>query len=258
MTTTTIIVAVLASLFVLVAVTFTLQQIEKTNRDRKALVAALKSQTRNFYHLLEGFPEGFLSRDLKLLVGQCLNDGLDQLLRLEPRNPQHQEDKRQLEEKLAQIHTSSSETANYQPLVDANQIQEVQKLLNSLYNVVQRLNKTKRLSTLQTEQYGRQIKRLALRVALDAHSSQAQQALAAGKPRLAIHHYGLAIDKLSKNNTDGSYNAQIAAYQQRRDDLESQANQQPVKADDEAVNGAWKEFEENQDENAWKKKNVYD
>jgi len=258
MTTTTIIVAVLASLFVLVAVTFTLQQIEKTNRDRKALIAALRSQTRNFHYLLEGFPEGFLSRDLKLLVGQCLNDGLDQLLRLEPRNPQHQLDKRQLEEKLAQIHAGPETAGGYQPLRNGEQIQEVQKLLNSLYNVVQRLYKNKRLSGLQADQYGRQIKRLATRVALDAHLSAAQQAIGAGKPRLAVHHYGLAIDKMTKDNADGIYSAQIAACQQRRDDLENSSNPHGPAADDEAVSGEWKEFEENQDDNAWKKKTVYD
>lgn len=255
MTSTTIIVAVLASLFVLVAVTFTLQQIEKTNRDRKALVAALKSQTRNFHYLLEGFPEGFLSRDLKLLVGQCLHDGLDQLLKLEPRNPQHQQEKQQLEEKLAQVRAQPDEAARYQPLSDAAQIQEVQKLLNSLYNVVQRLHQSKRLSALQADQYGRQVKRLATRVALDAHLSSAQQAKAAGKPRLAIHHYSLAIDKMNKDNADGSYTAQIAACQQRKNDLETQAEQQG--AGDEAVKDEWKEFNE-QKEDAWKKKAIYD
>jgi len=257
MTTTTIIIAVLASLFVLVAVTFTLQQIEKTNRDRKALVAGLKNQTRNFSYLLEGFPDGFLSRDLKLLVGQCLHDGLDQLLRLEPRNAQHQEEKRQLEDKLAQIRNQAGE-APYQPLADAAQIQEVQKLLNSLFNVVQRLLQNKRLNASQADQYGRQIKRLATRVALDAHLNNAQQASSAGKFRLAVHHYGLVIEKMTKNNKDGSYSAQIAAYEQRRAELEALASQQENGGGDAEVKGEWKEFDEQQKDENWKKKAIYD
>src|SRR5689334_22842308 len=119
MTTSTIIIAVLLALSVLVAVTFTLQQIEKNSREKKALIAALKSQTRNFQYLLEGFPEGFLSRDLKLLVGQCLGDGLDQLLRLEARNAALQQERRQLTERMAALQAQPADQATYQPLSDA-------------------------------------------------------------------------------------------------------------------------------------------
>lgn len=259
MTTTTIIIAVLVALALLVAVTFTLQQIEKNNREKRAMIAALKSQNRNFLYLLESFPEGFLSTDLKLLVGRCLADGLDRLLRLEPRDSQLSQERRRLDERLTQLQAQPAQAVNYQPLTDAAQIQEVQKLLNSLYNVVQRLHQTKRLDTAQAEHYSRQVQRLATRVALDSHLSAAQQAVAGGKLSLAIHHYGLAIDKMTKDNADGIYAAQIVNYKQRKLDLEARLNQQPeAGTPPDAVSDEWKEFEANRDDAAWKKKALYD
>lgn len=228
MSTSTIIIAVLACVFVLIAVTFTLQQMEKSTNEKNELIASLKTQARNFQYLLEGFPEGLLSRDLKLLVCQCIAESLEQLLRIDRKNPQHAQAHRQLQEKITQVQVQaqSAVSSAYQPLTNPVQIQEVQKLLNSLYNVVQRLYQNKRLSAEQAGIYGNQVQRLATRIALDANLAAAQQALQNGKPRLAQHHYGIAIEKMSKDNADGQFTAQIAACQQRHADLDKVASSQ--------------------------------
>src|SRR5690606_17196532 len=95
-----------------------------------------------------------------------------------------------------------------------------QKLLNNLYNVVQRLYQNKRMNAAQAETYSKQVQRLSTRLALDTHLNIAQQALGDRKPRLAIHHYGQAIEKMSKDNGDGLFTAQIEAYQLRCQELE--------------------------------------
>lgn len=225
MSTTAIVIAVLVCVFVLVAVTLTLQQMEKNTNERNALIATLKTQTRNLQYLLEGFPPGFLSRDLKLLVCQCIAESVEQLLRLERKNPEHAQLHRQLQEKIAQLKTQGEAPA-YQPLTNPAQIQEAQKLLTSLYNVVQRLYQNKRLNAQQATAYGKQVQRLATRIALDTNLAAAQQAMQNGKPRLAQHHYGIAIEKMSKDNTDGQFTAQIASLQQRNAELEKIADAQ--------------------------------
>lgn len=235
MSTTAIVAAILACIFILIAVAFTLQQMEKNNNEKSALIASLKTQARNFQHLLEGFPEGLLNRDLKLLVCQCIAESLEQLLRLDRKNPQHAQMHQQLQEKITQLQAQSPTPTTYQPLTNPAQIQEVQKLLNSLYNVVQRLHQNKRLNAAQTGTFGKQIQRLATRIGLDANLTAAQQALQNNKPRLAQHHYGIAIEKMSKDNADGQFTAQIAAYQQRHAELEKMASSQaangPLSAD---------------------------
>jgi hypothetical protein len=257
MATSTIIIAVLACLFILVAVTITLQQIEKANAKKSALIAALKGQTRNFQQLLDGFPEGFLNRDLKLLVCQCITDCLDQLLRIDRGNPQHHQQQRQLTERIAQLQSQPAAQSQYQNLNNPAQMQEMQKLLNNLYNVVQRLYQNKRLNSTQSESYSKQVRRLATRLALDTHLNTAQQALAEHKLRLAIHHYGQTIEKMGKDNEDGSFTAQIEAYQQRIQELEvldqQLQKQQQAKS---TASAEWKTLEPKED--PLQKKNVYD
>jgi hypothetical protein len=256
MATSTIVIAVFACLFILVAVTITLQQIEKANAKRGALIATLKGQTRNFQQLLEGFPEGFLSRDLKLLVCQCIGEGLDQLVRIDRGNQQHAQMQRQLADRVAQLQAQPADQSQYQALNPA-QMQELQKLLNSLYNVVQRLYQNKRLNAAQAESYSKQVQRLSTRLGLDTHLNVAQQALGERKLRLAIHHYGQAIDKMSKDNSDGSFTAQIDAYRQRCQELEALDQQmQKQQQASSATNAEWKSLEPKED--LLQKKNVYD
>ncbi|HET8710454.1 MAG TPA: hypothetical protein VFM32_03695 [Spongiibacteraceae bacterium] len=253
MSTTAIVIAVLVCVFVLIAVAFTLQQVEKNTEERNALIASLKTQTRNFQYLLEGFPEGFLSSDLKLLVCQCIAESLDQLVKLERKNPQHAQQQRQLQEKITQLQAQTATSTNYQPLTNPAQIQEAQKLLNSLYNVVQRLYQNKRLTAAQAGSYGKQVQRLATRIALDSNLAAAQKALQNGKPRLAQHHYGIAIEKMSKDNADGQFTAQIAALQQRHVELEKVADAQTT---NETLSDDWKSVGAETEKPL--KKNIYD
>lgn len=257
MATSTIIIAIFACLFVLAAVTITLQQIEKANAKKSALIAALKSQNRNFQQLLDGFPEGFLNRDLKLLVCQCIADCLEQLLRIDRGNPQHQQQQRQLTERIAQLQSQPATQSQYQNLNNPAQMQEMQKLLNNLYNVIQRLYQNKRLNSAQAESYSKQVQRLGTRLALDTHLNIAQQALGEQKLRLAIHHYGQTIEKMGKDNADGSFTAQIESYQQRIQELEVLDQQLQKQQQAKSTAGAeWKTLEPKED--LLQKKNVYD
>lgn len=258
MATSTIVIAIFACLFILVAVTITLQQVEKANAKKGALIAALKGQTRNFQQLLEGFPEGFLSRDLKLLVCQCIGEGLDQLVRIDRTNPQHLQVQRQLSERVTQLQAQPADQSQYQTLNNPAQMQELQKLLNNLYNVIQRLYQNKRMNAAQAESYSKQVQRLSTRLALDTHLNIAQQALSEHKPRLAIHHYGQAIDKMSKDNGDGSFTAQIEAYQLRCQELEVVDQQlQKQQQSSSATNAEWEKTMKPK-EDLLQKKNVYD
>lgn len=254
MSTTAIITTISAALAVLVVVVFAMQQIEKSNNEKQALIAALKSRLRGFHHLLDGFPEGFLSADLRALVCHCLLDSTDQLIKLEPRNKDHRAERDRIMERLNKIR-SEVVTAGYQPLTNPDQIQEVQRLLNSLYNVVQKLVERKRITQLEGASFARQIATLTVRVAVDSHLQSAQQALSDGKPRLAIHYYSLAVDKMKKSNTDGQYSSQMQLYEQRIAELEVLAEQQQTSAVATPAE-EWEDFRE--DDDAWKKKSLYD
>lgn len=254
MSTTTIIIAVSASLAVLVIVVFTLQQLERSNQAKQATIAALKVRLRNFQHLLDGFPEGFLSRDLRVLVCRCLLDALDQLIKLEPRQAQLRQEHVAISERMQQLRNQPPQ-GGYQPLTDAEQIKDVQRLLAALLGVVEKLIASKRLPDTEGAHYRHEISALTLRITLDSYLQAAQQALAAGKPRLAVHYYRLAADKMRKHNGAGHYSDQLQLCDQRIVELEQLAEHTSTTAA-EPPEDAWKGLDE--EDATWKKKSVYD
>jgi hypothetical protein len=256
MSTNTILVLIGLGLLLMAAIAVAMQQIEKGKAQRAELIAALRQRARGFQQLLEGFPDGFLGRDLKLLVCQCWYENIEQLAGVERKNPQIETLRQHVQERLEQIRSLPANTP-HEPLTNPAQMQEVQKLLNLLFNAVQKLGQAKRLTPAQTEAYGRQIGQLVTRVGLDSHLAAAQEAMTGGKPRLAVHHYQLAIDKMNKHNPDGSFNARIAALSARvtaLENIEKTAAAKPAApapADD-----AWKDF--GAKDESWKKKSIYD
>jgi hypothetical protein len=255
MSTTIIIALIGAGLLLMAVIAVGMQQIEKNRAQRAELIAALRMRARSFQQLLEGFPDGFLSRDLKLLVCQCWYEGVEQLSRLDRNNAQIEPLRKQLLERMEQIKAQPA-NAPYQPLTNPAQMQEVQRLLNNLLNAVQKLGQAKRLNAAQTQHYSAQISDLVLRVGLDGHVTAAQEAIATGKPRLAVHHYQLAIDKMNKNNPEGTYTTQIAAFAGRIAALEAAENNVAETQPAETGGDAWKKFGEKDE--TWKKKSVYD
>src|SRR5690606_1128505 len=183
-------------------------------------------------------------------------DTTDQLLKLDRKDPLFQQWRREMNERMTQLQAQPATAGQYQVLTDAVQIQEVQKLLTSLFNVVQNLLKTKRLSAPQANAYAQQVLRLNTRIAVDANLAAAQSALQNGKPRLAAHYYGIAIDKMSKDNVDNSYTSQIAAYSQRKVELEAHEAVE-TQEQNKSLGGEWAALEKAHADTP-PKKNVYD
>jgi hypothetical protein len=255
MSTTLIIVLVSIGLFALVAVAFTLQIVEKNNRERRQRVAALKAQARDFDYMLEGFPAGFLNRDLRLLVCQCLADAYTRIGQLDRR------ERSQLAGALSKLRTQRQQLADetsspaYQAITDTKKIKEIQELLNLLANLVSKLQSSGRITAQQADLYVRQIRRLLTRSSVDAYRAAAAQALESGKPRLAAHYHGLAVERMSKDNSDGFFTEQIPQLRAQIAALEQQDSDADVK-DTSPLGDDWDAFDEPDD--AWKKKALYD
>lgn len=257
MSTPLIIGLLAAGLFILIAIAVALQGIEKRRKERRMMENALNSRARNFQHLLDGFPQGFLSRDLQVLVCKCLADAYEKLVQVDPKNKTYQRQRDLNEERLAQF----KEKANALQVVnlgDLVQIKEVQKLLTSLHKFIAQLMDTKRISPQEAKAYSQQIRGLILQTTLDALNLQINDALAESKHRLAMHHIQSAIDKLTRENTAGQHGARISAFKQQLAELEAQVNE--LEADSmarrEEADKEWDEI--NKPDDSWKKKAIYD
>jgi hypothetical protein len=257
MSTELIIGGVAFALLALIAIAITIQTIEKNTKEKRRLETALKSRARNFQYLLEELPDGFLSKELQQLVCHSLIDVYEQLTQLQPKSNEFSHQLTRYKQQLAQVNALEHSPAP-PTLTDLGQIKEIQQLLSSLFNFIAKLSGSKRINNQQAQFYAQQIRRVMLQTSLDGLNESANQAKHAGKLRLALHNYHMAIDKIKKENADGHFNRHLEAFQQRAEDVESQLSEHEVqtKAEQKERAERWNEMEK--EDNAWKKKAMYD
>jgi len=95
---------------------------------------------------------------------------------------------------------------------------------------------------------------LALQITVDGHVLNAKAGLSAGKPRLAIHFYSLALKLLTSENAGKIFDKQILQLTQHIAKLEAGLGNKAPTPDDPSAD--WEKFEKESAE--WKKKNLYD
>lgn len=250
---------IFALLIVLVGYAFVYQTLEKRRKRRQRLLTALKHRERSFKYMVSGFPPGFLTRDLTLIVYRALLDACEQLSRLEPRDRSHLEDytyySNELETLKQQDHPQRGR------LEHPEQVGELKLLLQDLYRFIALQAERGNLGPSQGEAYKEQIKRLAVQMSVDAHAINARQAQAAGKPKLALHFYNLARKQLLRENGGQGYQKQLGQISGVIAKLEEQLAQAP-EASQTAAGPApeeekeWEHFTE--EAAGWKKKQLYD
>lgn len=260
MSTTIIISLIGAGLLLMIGIAYFIQVMEKNNQEKQRLMFALRERAEHFKLMLENFPKGFLTSDLQLLMCKCLLDILDQLVANDKRNrQQHTESIAQTTQLFEQIKANPSQ-GGYQSLNDTKHIQQVQKMLSALYKFIVNLREANKLSEAEAIKYAQQIRRLNVISSVDAYRLASNVALNEGKPRLAVHHQLMSIDKMKKENGDGFFNERIEAAKARLSDLndavtalEEAEKQSLAKSKQE-----WDKFQEQSQQEEWKKKAIYD
>lgn len=250
-------------LALLVCYAFISQTIHNKRELRKRLVAALKSRARTFKYILESFPQGFLSRDMTLLVQRTLADTLEQLIKLEPREQVNivnlQEVSRQMSATLQEPSVTQP-----QPLESPQKIREVRLLLEELHRFVYKMELKGSLTRNQADAYRNELKRLILRTTVDSYMLNGRIAQENSKIRLAIHYFELTIDLLFREGLTQTYAETVENLReqitrlQTLADLEAKAEQPTEQelAEQAEIANEWNEFTEK--DNQWKKKRIYD
>jgi hypothetical protein len=257
MSTVVIVALVAISLFVLVSIAVTMQTIEKNNKEKRRVESGLASRARNFQYMLEGFPKGFLSRDLQILVCKCLLDVYEQLVRLNSKKKEYKQDLARTQQKMQEF-TALPARSDSITLTNTAQIKDIQKLLTSLHTFIAKLMESKRINAAEAKIYSQQIRRLMVQTSADGLTQAINEALQAGKERLALHHMRTAVDKMQKENADGFFSDRIAQYQQRiqATDTAAQKVEEESKKRRSEADAEWEEI--NKPDDSWKKKAIYD
>ncbi|WP_101759403.1 hypothetical protein [Oceanicoccus sp. KOV_DT_Chl] len=257
MSTTVIVGIITIGLFILVTLAITMQTIDKNNKEKRRLEAALNSRSRNFDYMLDGFPEGFLSRDLQVLVCNCLVEVYSQLYQINSKNKDYKDKLDKANMRMAECKQKPANAPSV-TLSDPEQIKEVQKMLTSLFNFIAKLAASGRVNSKEAKIYGQQVRRLIVQTSVDALAEPIQNAIKQSKPRLAIHYLHMIIEKMKKENNDGFYTDRINQYTAKIAELEVQATKVDAKEDPNraAADAEWDEL--NKPDDTWKKKAVYD
>lgn len=253
MSTALIIALIGLALIMMVGIAITMQNIEKSKKEKRRLETGLRARARNFQFMLDGFPEGFLGKDLRALVAQCLVEVHTQLATLTPKDKSNQTAQNKSQQLLDQIRNESGEQKTLQ-LNDPKQIKDIQKLLGNLGTFIDKLIASKRINAKQAKVYTYQIQRLHLQTTIDAIEDAARQAIRDKKYKLAIHYLQMAIDKMNNNNTAGLFSPRIEKLQTLVEEFSGQAEQAEAKrkeADEE-----WDQIDKGDE--SWKKKALYD
>jgi len=260
MSTTVIISLVAVVLFVMMAVALTIQSIDKSNKEKKRMLTALKGRARNFEYVLETLPAGFLSPELYMLVCQQNLDTCEQLSQLDSGNAEF----KALFDAAYQRHDMAKKQPTAQKAFafnDSKQIKEVKQLLTMLFNFIISLQKSGKLNAQQAGAFANQVKQLMLQSETDALMGAAKDAAGKGKFKLSIHYHNMVIDKYKKQNASGAYNDKIAILKQQIEELNKHAaNEAPsptASAVDDETAKEWDSVVSADDDN-WKKKAIYD
>lgn len=265
MSTASIIVAIVILLGLLVSYAFVQQTVQTKREQRVRLISALKNRCRSFKFMLNGFPEGFLSKELKILVQRSLADVCEQLSTLEPKESGHLQYLQVVNAQM--IETQRQTPAQQAPaLENPQQIKDVRASLEELHKYVYKLEAKQSIPRNQSQIFRNQIKTLALQVAVDGHSINGNNARQSGKTKLAIHYFELAFNLIARDANAGTLSkrldrlrtliAQLKAQQAEEEDLDIPTHSSEEQDQSEEVQEEWDKFSEPED--VWKKKNIYD
>lgn len=260
MSSEAIISLLVVSMLALVSIAFVMQTVERNRRERIRAESQLRKRLENLVYMLDHFPPNFLSTDLKGLVCKSVIDVYEQLLKIAPRNKVYQEGLQAIAKRWNDI--KGGNNSGYQPLDNTSQVRDIKALLGLLNNFVNRLFETGTITKLQAAEYSRQLKLLFSQTAIDQYSIAARKAESDQKYRLAIHYYESALDKMKKTALDAAMHEQMLAFQKRITELREMAPAQPDPGSANELESAerdkeWSAFV-GKDEDAWKKKKVYD
>lgn len=250
--------AVIVLLMTAVCYAFFVHTVSKKKLQQEKLVQTLEQRIKNFRYLLSGFPEGYLPKDMLLLLYNQLVDAAQQLTSLKPKESRYVDELSSFTRELSDIQRKPPSQKRFR-LESAAQGKEIKQYLTELNQFIQRLNSRGKLPKAQMEAHQADIKSLVLNIAVDAYVDQAKESEKTGKPRMALHFYTLARNLLDKEKVNASHKELKAELDRQVIRLTELAGTGVKSQDSEPTEDTsskdWNKFN---GDDGWKKKAVYD
>lgn len=263
MSSVTVITGIIIILCVLVCYAFVFQTIQNKRQKRARLLSALQARARTFKYMLSGFPANFLSKDLTLLVYRSLIEVCEQLVRLDPNEASYAQDLQSYSNQMLEVQKQTRPSAT--PRIDSpQQIKEIKMCLEELHKFLYQLEAKNVLPKKQADSFRNQIKFLVLQVTVDNYTINGRKAMHADKKPLSLHYFNLALNLIVREGKTFQFQEKAEELKAIIAELEKEVTNERVQvpisdqeqAEQAEVEEEWDKFSDQEDN--WKKKNVYD
>ncbi|WP_207886444.1 hypothetical protein [Pseudomonas sp. 30_B] len=249
-------VLVLVGIALVIAIGYINHSVENRKLERARQKADLLDRSRRCSDISESMPGQFMSPALKLLLGRIELALGERLLAVDKQNTQIKERIAELRPLIAQGESIPVRNAP-QPIVTEAKAKDVRFLFEALHAQITRCAQDGLLPRNEAQQWVKEIRHLLTLLHIEFFGNLGQQALQQGQPGQARLAFERGVQYLHKQQDAGRYQAQLQQLENQlaRANAMVLENAQPVADQNSALNEGLKALD---DDDLWKKKNLYD
>lgn len=252
-----IILLTVLGLFVLVSIGFAVQTVEKNRKDKQRIEVLLRRRLQHVSALLEQFPDGFLSNDLKVLVCRSLLEVYDEFVSIAPANQGYQSKRTELIKLVQELQREQSKL-NYAPITSTIQINQLKSILGDYKQFIASLKTQNKINATQAKEHLTRISNLKLQINIDTLAIAATEAETANKPKLAVHYYQTVMEKLESEDLESVFHTHAVQFQKKIKSLNEVIKEEEAEIERQKEEEKAKARNKTTDDDFWKKKQVYD
>lgn len=252
-----IIVVVLAAVFVvaliMVILVYSRQQNEKKRIEQLRRIRLLADRGRQMQLLLEEIPAQYISSDFRVFITEQWIELLQEQQALGSKEPSI---KAELEAAtLKQQEIRSSNQPKPELISDLQAANGVRRNLKHLNKIIIGLYQERKIAHRVAQTYLNEIKLGFTQTLVEVFRSSARKAELEGNDRIAVVHYKRIMSELNRNNPNGIHNQTLLECRETIANLEEKIAIQSEHNDNQLASSVDEMME---DEESWKKKQVYD
>ena len=252
-----LIVLVLGGIFfvalLLVIVVYSRQQNEKKQIEAQRRVRMLADRGRQMQLLLDELPPHYISQDFRAFIASQWMELLQEQEQLGNKDARLKAEMEAAQNKLHEIRSSNQPKP--EPVTDLQTANGIRRNLKQLNKVVVGLYQDRKIPHRLAQSYLNEIKVGFTQTLVEVFKASARKAEMEGNLRIAVVHYKRIMSELNRNNPNGIHNQTLLECRQTIQQMEEQIAIQSENSDNQLAESVSEMIE---DQESWKKKQVYD
>ncbi|PAU58598.1 hypothetical protein BZL41_17690 [Pseudomonas sp. PIC25] len=247
---------IVAGIVLLIAIAYINNLVENSKLEKARQRADLSDRLRRCADLSETLPGQLMTPALKLLLSRLELQFVERLLPLDKGNATLKTRIDALNGLLAQGESIAVRNAPQTVAAEAT-AKEIRFQLEGLHGLVVRSAQENLLSANEAKHWVKEIRQMLVRTNVELFGNVGKQALQQNQPRQARLAFERGVQYLRKQNDPGTYKAQLQQFEQLLARADALVLETAKPTDDEPTE-LTEGLKSLEDEDDWKKKNIYD